>query len=93
MPFTQKRKARLRDDLDLLLNDICSQWGFCQRVDTDDLIGSQGELTAAEFASRVLTTEGLHPEYDVEWRRRLEVAFRDRYGSSVSAQHFERGLD
>jgi len=88
MGWSEKRKAELSDDLDILLGDLCTKWGFCNQLDGDDLIASHKELTPDTFADAVLEAEGMKPEYELEWRRKIQSKFVERYGSSVSEKTY-----
>lgn len=78
----------LLDDLQLLLSDLCRQWGFCSAL-ADDIVAGDETLTADAFASRVLLAEGW-PEDDLpyDWREKMTKVFTARYGESVSSTDF-----
>jgi hypothetical protein len=54
-----KRKTDLSDDLDSLLDDLCREWGFCNRPAAVDLVTEGALLSASEFARAVLRAEGM----------------------------------
>jgi hypothetical protein len=43
-------------------------------------------LSATEFARAILQVEGMNPEYEANWLRRIEERFVARFGPSVSPQ-------
>lgn len=69
-----------------LLGELCVEWGFCLPPASHDRIVASRAITADEFAVAVLAWEGLDPEHEVAWRRKLRRRFIDRFGgSSVGA--------
>ena len=88
MTWSKKRKPDLIDDLDLLITDLCVQWGFCNHLRAGDLVQSDAPLTAEAFACAVLDAEGMNAEFEPGWRRRIRKKFTERYGSSVSRESY-----
>lgn len=86
--WSAKRGANLADDLDILLGDLCVQWGFCNDLRGGRLIADNESVTGDAFATAVLTAEGMNPEVETEWGRKLKRLFTDRYGSTVSEQTY-----
>ena len=80
------RKAGLADDLNLLLDDLCTEWGFCNQLRANALLAPGHVLSADDFAAAVLQAEGMSAEHEVAWRRRIKVKFAERYGASVSEE-------
>jgi hypothetical protein len=83
-----KRKHDLSDDLGLLLGNICSEWGFCNRLTAEGLVTAGKPLGATEFARAVLRAEGMNPDHEANWVGRIEERFVVRYGLSVSPESF-----
>lgn len=90
MPWSAKRKADLYQDLDILLDDLCREWGFCNHLTAADLIPAGAALSATEFACAVLEAEGMNPDYEVSWMRQIRDRFAARYGSAISLQSYAR---
>ena len=88
MAFTEKRRPELKDDLGLLIGDLCSQWGFCNSLVPEDLVRTDCVLTATEFADAILRAEGMNPEYELHWRRRITRLFVARYGAETSPEEY-----
>lgn len=86
MAFTNKRRTELKDDLGLFMADLCTEWGFCNALTPEDLVRVGHTLTASEFADAVLRAEGMNPEYELNWRRRITRLFTDRYGVETSPE-------
>ena len=87
MKWSQKRKMDLIADLDLLINDLCVMWGFCNQLRADDLISPGEILDADAFACAVLKAEGLNPETS-QYRKPICRKFIERYGPSVSEEGY-----
>ena len=78
--FSQKRGDTAVADLEILLGDLCTQWGFCNRLTAEELL-SAGTLTASDFAASVLRAEGFEPEMEPKWQREFRRVFVERYGT------------
>ncbi|WP_141688036.1 hypothetical protein [Bradyrhizobium paxllaeri] len=87
-----KRKPDLSKDIDLLLDDLCREWGFCNRLTAADLLAHEAPLSANEFARAVLQAEGMNSELETSWMRRIKERFVDRYGASVSPESYARTI-
>jgi hypothetical protein len=72
--------------LQAMLESICVDWGFCGGLQASVLIQDYPMLSATCFANAVLFAEGMNPEYELAWMRRLENAFRQRFGECLSAE-------
>jgi hypothetical protein len=86
--WSKKRSANLVEDLNILLGDLCTQWGFCNQLGGDELVRDYQIVTADDFAQAVLRAEGMNPEYELAWRRKMKRLFINRYGQSVSVGNF-----
>ena len=79
----------LEKALEQLLNDLCVEMGFCLPPEKQRRIASQSQINAVEFASAVLSAEGLVPEYEKQLLRQISERFKDRFGkSAVIAEDF-----
>jgi hypothetical protein len=86
------RGKTLVEDLDLLLADLCSQWGFCS-PSAQDIAADHNVLTPDSFATAVLGAEGWpEPEKVWVWRVELTKVFSARYGPRVSPEDYDRSL-
>ena len=74
------RITSLERDLRWLLDDLCTQWGFCISAEACDQIVRRSSLSADEFANLVLEAEGMNPEREIEWFRRIRDRFIERFG-------------
>jgi len=88
MPSDAKRKPDLSKDLDFLLRDLCTEWGFCNRLSATDLVVAGASLSATEFARAVLQAEGMNPEYEAYWAKQIQRQFVARFGASVSPESY-----
>jgi len=84
--WTAKRRENLAEDIDLLIGDLCTRWGFCNDLLAKDLFEDRSVITAEGFADAVLKAEGWDPEIDTHWRRKIKRAFVDRYGQAEIAE-------
>jgi hypothetical protein len=87
-----KRKPDLSNDLDSLLDDLCREWGFCNRLTAADLLTDGTPLGAGEFARAVLQAEGMNSEYETSWMRRIRERFIARYGEFVSPESYAQTI-
>ncbi len=88
MRWSKKRPPTLIEDLSLLLDDLCSEWGFCNQLTAVEVVDRDGIITAEDFAKSVLEAEGMDPEHEVKWFRQIKRVFTERYGNSVSLQDY-----
>lgn len=86
--WTQKRRKRLSDDLDLLLGDLCRNWGFCVYLSGTTLLAKHDPISASDFATAVLHSEGMDAKYS-PWHREIEKAFIARYRKLISSKDYE----
>jgi hypothetical protein len=87
--WTAKRKPDLASDLQLFLDYLCTEWGFCNYLRASDLISDEKPLTVAEFANAVLLAEGMDPEYEPLWAKKIRKKFVERYGQSISTLSYD----
>ena len=91
MTWSTKRRPELWDDLNILIGDLCTRWGFCNRLGGEDLVGNGEHLHADRFARAVLEAAGLNPEFEIQWFRRFRRLFIERYGKqSISPAEYRR---
>jgi hypothetical protein len=68
-------------ELSYLLYDLCVIWGFCIPTVRAEEIRKTGRWSAKEFAINVVEAEGMNPEHEQEWVRRIAGKFRERFGA------------
>ena len=79
----------LEREIEYLLYDLCVDWGFCIPSLDAERIATQTSYTAEKFAIDVLVAEGMNPEYERKWLKRISGKFVERFGSDeVSADTF-----
>lgn len=88
MGLSGKNNSTLLGDLELLIAELCTDWGFCNQLMAKDLLQGDQRVTASDFADAVLHAEGMNPEHEPNWRRRISRRFADRYGSSISSAEY-----
>ena len=74
--------ASLERDLASLLEKLCVEWGFCLPATDARRIAGMKSVTSKEFAHEVLRAEGMDPEHEVQWVRRIVERFVGHFGSS-----------
>jgi len=67
-------------EINYLLYDLCVDLGFCINPITAEEISKRTHLTANTFANDVIEADGLNPEYEKQWVRKIENKFRERFG-------------
>jgi len=70
------------EQLQLLIHDLCVDWGFCNDLSAQELVKKSNEISADQFAEAVLWAENMIPDYNQEWRRRIKRRFVDWFGHS-----------
>ncbi len=65
----------MQTKIEYLLNDLCLDWGFCIPPEEAKRIAESKQLEADDFACQVLIAEGMNPEYEIQWRRRIREKF------------------
>lgn len=88
MAWRTKRKSDLSEDLQGLLDYLCVEWGFCNQLTAADLLLQAARLEPSAFARAVLRAEGMDPDRNRNWMRRIGNLFERRYGCSVSQESF-----
>jgi len=68
-------------ELSYLLYDLCVIWGFCIPTVRAKEMCKMGRWGAKEFAISVVEAEGMNPECEEEWVRRIAEKFRERFGA------------
>jgi len=71
-------------DTEILLNYLCVEWGFCIDAGSANSIKDSIHIEADEFACAVLKAEGMDPEIEVEWRRKIRNKFIEYFGSELN---------
>ncbi len=84
MAWSRQRDENLIVDLNIFLDDLCSEWDFCGGVRAADLMKNVSAIRALDFTRAVLIAEGMKPETHANWMRRIKRRFVARYGQSVS---------
>lgn len=90
MGFKQdKETPAMERELNYFLYDLCVNWGFCIPPDSAEKISKKQHWMAREFAAAVVLAEGMNPEYDYSWVKKISNRFRERFGAEeISHQSF-----
>ena len=67
-------------EINYLLYDLCVIWGFCIPPNKNDEICKRTNLTAEQFANEVIEADGMKPEHEKQWIRKIAGKFRERFG-------------
>jgi len=78
--------SNLDEDLDILLNELCTEWDFCAGVKGKDLVKEGKVLTSKVFTETVILAEGMVLTKEKNWIRRIKRKFVQRYGHEVSSK-------
>jgi len=87
--FSNERAETLDADLDILLDNLCRHWDFCNRLSGNEALSNDGRVDASEFADSVLRGEGFTPADEPEYRAAIQRAFLERYGrAEISVESY-----
>ncbi len=67
-------------EINYLLYDLCVNWGFCIPPMDAEEISRKTRITAVEFAFEVLSAEGMTPENETQWVKKISGRFQERFG-------------
>lgn len=70
-------------ELNYLLADLCVKWGFCIPPNDWENISKAKAYTKEQFATDVVVAEGMTPEYDSLWVKKIAERFRERFGEDT----------
>lgn len=79
------QNSSLEDRLSHLLQELCTDWGFCIPSADAQRIASTKKLSADQFAYAVLTAEGFVAEYEKRDFEQIRQRFVDRFGQEIRA--------
>ncbi len=88
MSFERRMHPVLADDINILLDDLCSEWDFCAGVRAADILDGSKLLTSKVFTDAVLDAEAELPGPRASWERRIKRKFVQRYGHEISAKTY-----
>ena len=88
--WNKTRAETLEEDLDILLSDLCTIWGFCNGLTGWELAHDGKMITAENFARAVVTAEEFRSHEAEPWLPKIEAVFAERYGAAVSKAEFEQ---
>ena len=78
-----QRDADPAKDLDHLLADLDAQWGIRTALTGQDLLQRHPQLTPLQFARAVVTADGMNPDKEPAWVRRIKRRFESWQGRSA----------
>ena len=81
-----KGKTEAARSVDYLLYDLCvRKWGFCNRLTAEQLFRTHPILTADLFTRAVLEAEGMDPDTEETWFKRIRGYFLEKFGPAISS--------
>ena len=64
-----------QNKIEPLLYKLCTEWGFCIPQSESEKIIKQENIDPEEFAIAVLEAEGMNPEYEPKWMKKIKNKF------------------
>ena len=65
----------MHNKVENLLNKLCAEWGFCIPRAEQEKIIEHKNIKPEEFACAILEAEGMNPEYETKWRKKIKSKF------------------
>jgi hypothetical protein len=82
----------LEADLEAFLQELSEEWEFAAMPDARALLKAYPILEAHRLARAVLEADGLKPDREPSWMRKIKRRFAQRYrADSISKDTFEAG--
>lgn len=76
-----KSTPPMERELNYLLNDLCVKWGFCIPPDNQIEISQAEYYTSSDFANDVISSDGMNPDGEKKWLRKISDKFIERFGT------------
>ena len=67
-------------ELKYLLADLCVKWGFCISSEEIEKISRAESYFAEEFGWDLVAAEGMNPDHETKWIKKIARIFRMRFG-------------
>ncbi len=74
----------MRKELEKLINQLCTEWGFCIPPKKASEIIETKNIDPDQFACAILKAEGMNPELEIEWRRKIKNKFTEVIGNDFN---------
>ena len=78
--------------IEKFLNILCVEWGFCLSPSSVNELKESEYFEASEFAEAVLKAEGMNPETEIEWKRKIKNKFVEVFGQELNKNEFNNAL-
>lgn len=75
-----------RQRLECLSNKVCVELGFCEHRLNPDKFSSLSKLDGDTFSQIVLHEEGMDPNREIRWQRKLKRYFTEEFGDSLELE-------
>lgn len=69
----------LAADLDLLLEEIRVEWEFTNTLTGAEMLKGRRDMQSHVFARAIIEAEGMKPDREPSWMRRIKRRFVQRY--------------
>ena len=83
------RGPDLETDLNLFIDETAEDWGFNKRPDAAAILKGRAQVSALAFARAMVEADGMQPDREPSWVRRLKRRFGQRYrADAITAEEF-----
>lgn len=69
--------------IEQLLDSLCLDLGFCIPPDDKKRIIDVKDWKADDFACQVIKAEGMNPDYEKQWRKKISIRFIEHLGANA----------
>ena len=77
-----KNLPPLEREFHYLLHDLCVDLGFCIPPEDWERITRVKRINAEDFAVEVVRADGLNPEYEQKWVKKIAERFLEHFGKN-----------
>lgn len=88
MAWERRQHPDFLADLNILLEDLAREWDIQHGLTAKDLVKGSKPLTSKQFTDAVIIADGMNPEDEHQWVRRIKRKFVQRYGHEVSVKTY-----
>lgn len=82
MGYKQKKDVPpMEREINYLLADLCVKWGFCIPPNDQIEISKAGYYNSENFAKDIVEAEGMNPEHESKWIKKISEKFKERFGT------------
>ncbi len=74
------------------LSVLCIEWGFCLPIDSIEELKKRDNFDPTEFAEAVFDAEGMNPELEIQWKRKIRNRFIKTFGQELNRKDYDSAL-